>query len=34
MKDHDHVTGKYRGSVHQECNLNRSLSKKDPCFVS
>ena len=28
VKDHDHVTGKYPGSAHQECNLNLSLSKK------
>ena len=28
VKDQDHVTGKYRGSAHQERNLNFSLSKK------
>ena len=28
VKDHDHIAGKYRGSAHQECNLNLSLSKK------
>ena len=27
-KDHDQITKKYQGSVHQECNLNLSLSKK------
>ena len=30
VKDYDHVTGNYRGSTHQECNLNLSLSKKIP----
>ena len=30
VKDHDHVTGKYRGSAYQGCNLNLSLSKKVP----
>ena len=33
VKDHNHVTGKYRGSVRQECNLNLSLTKKNPCCV-
>ena len=28
VKDQDHVTGKYRGSAHQECNLNFILTKK------
>ena len=28
LKDHDHITGKYRGSAYQKCNLNLSLSKK------
>ena len=27
VKDHNHLTGKYRGSVHQVCNFNLSLSK-------
>ena len=22
VRDHCHVTGKYRGSAHQDCNLN------------
>ena len=26
-KDHDQITEKHQGSVHQECNLNLSLSK-------
>ena len=28
VKDHHHVTAKYQGLTHQECNLNLSLSKK------
>ena len=27
VKDHEHITGKYRGYAHQDCNLNFSLSK-------
>ena len=34
VKDNDRVTGNYRGSAHQECNLNLSLSKKNPCCNS
>ena len=30
VKDHDHNTGKYRGSTHQENNSNLNLSKKIP----
>ena len=30
IKHHDHITGKYQGSVHQECNLNLALSKNIP----
>ena len=26
VKDHNHISGKYQGSMHQECNLN--LTKK------
>ena len=26
VKDHNHITGKYWGSAHQECNLNLSLN--------
>ena len=28
VKDHDHITGKYQVSGHQDCNLDLSLSKK------
>ena len=30
VRDHCHITGKYRGSAHQECNLNYSLTNKIP----
>ena len=30
VRDHCHVTGKYRGSAHQDCNLNLQLSDKIP----
>ena len=26
--DHDHVTGKHRGSAHWSCNINLKLTKK------
>ena len=31
VKDYDHITGE---STDQECDLNLSLSKKNPCCVS
>ena len=34
VKDHRRITEKFRGSVHNEFNLNLSLTKKDPCCVS
>ena len=30
VRDHDHVTEKYRGSVHWNCNINLKLTKKLP----
>ena len=30
VKDHNHITRKYQGSAHQECDLNLSLTKKIP----
>ena len=34
VKDHNHITRKYQGPAHQECNLNLSLTKKSLlCFV-
>ena len=28
VRDHCHITGKYRGSAHQDCNLNFQLRDK------
>ena len=28
MKDHDHITGKYRGAAHNECNFKLRLDPK------
>ena len=28
VRDHCHVTGKYRGSAHWGCNVNLKLAKK------
>ena len=30
VRDHDHVTSQYRGSVYKNCNINLRLSKKIP----
>ena len=30
VRDHCHITGKYRGSAHQACNINHRLSDKIP----
>ena len=30
VRDHCHVTGKYRGSAHWSCNINLRLTKKTP----
>jgi len=30
VRDHCHITGKYRGSAHQDCNLNFQLIDKIP----
>ena len=30
VRDHDHVTGKYRGSAHWSCNINLKLTNKVP----
>ena len=29
QRDHCHITGKFRGSVHRDCNINIELSEKD-----
>ena len=28
VRDHCHVTGKYRGAAHRSCNINLKISKK------
>ena len=28
VKDHCHITGKYRGSAHKDCNINVNLNHK------
>ena len=30
VRDHCHITGKYRGSVHKGCNINLKLNHKVP----
>ena len=30
VRDHCHITGKYRESVHQDCNINYRLTDKIP----
>ena len=30
VRDHCHVTGKFRGTAHQNCNVNFKLTKKVP----
>ena len=30
VRDHSHMTGKYRGSAHWSCNINLKLAKKAP----
>ena len=32
MRDHDHLTGKFRGAAHSNCNLNLKQSFKIPIF--
>jgi hypothetical protein len=36
VRDHDHVTGKYRGAAHQKCNLDFAVKIKQyklPIFI-
>ena len=33
VSDHDHITGKYRGSAHSNCNINLKLTKKVPVIL-
>ena len=30
VRDHGHITGKYRGAAHRSCNINLKLTKKIP----
>ena len=30
VRDHRHITGKYRGSAHWSCNINLKINKKVP----
>ena len=30
VRDHCHITGKYRGTAHWSCNINLKMSKKLP----
>ena len=30
VRNHDHITGKYRGSAHWSCNINLKLTEKVP----
>ena len=34
VRDHCHITGKYRGTAHWSCNVNLKLSKKNSCNIS
>ena len=34
IRDHCHITGKYRGAVHWSCNINLKFSKKVPFNIS
>ena len=33
VRDHDHVTGKYRDSAHWSCSINLKLTKKRSCNI-
>ena len=33
VRDHNHTTGKYRGSAHWSCNINHKLTKNVPVII-
>ena len=33
VRDHWHITGKYRGSAHEKCNINYKLTEKIPVII-
>ena len=34
VRNHCHMTGKYRGTAHWSCNFNLKLTKKNSCNIS
>ena len=34
VRDYCHISGKYRGAAHWNCNINLKLSKKTPVDIS
>ena len=34
VRDNCHITGKYRGSAHIDCNINLKLSRKNSSHIS
>jgi hypothetical protein len=33
VRDHDHITGAYRGAAHSQCNLSFRTTYKMPVFI-